>query len=68
MTDFLSVLLGIVLGVLASVPVAMVIAVSTTHGPARSHPDFAGWYPPDEITEETAVTLYFDVTGREVLP
>ena len=36
MTDFLSVLLGIVLGTLASVPVALVIAASTTHGPARS--------------------------------
>ena len=34
MTDFLSVLLGIVLGVLASVPVALVIAAST----ARPHP------------------------------
>lgn len=35
MTDFLAVVIGVVLGVLASVPVAMVIAASTTHGPAR---------------------------------
>ena len=68
MNDVLAVLFGVVLGVLASVPVALVIAASTTHGPARSHPDFTGWYPPDEISEETAVTLYFDVTGREVAP
>ena len=68
MNDIVAVAIGVVLGVLASVPVALIIALSTTHGPARSHPDFAGWYPPDEITEETAVTLYFDVTGRQVTP
>ena len=36
MTDILAVLFGVVLGTLASVPVALVIAASTTHGPARS--------------------------------
>lgn len=68
MSDFLAVAIGVLLGVLASVPVAMVIAASTTHGRARSHPDFTGWTPPDEISEETAVTLYFDGIGREVTP
>ena len=36
MTDILAVLFGVLLGTLASVPVALVIAASTTHGPARS--------------------------------
>ena len=36
MNDILAVLFGVALGVLASVPVALVIAASTTHGPARS--------------------------------
>ena len=36
MNDILAVLFGVALGTLASVPVALVIAASTTHGPARS--------------------------------
>ena len=35
MNDFLAVAIGVLLGVLASVPVAMVIAASTTPRPAR---------------------------------
>lgn len=66
MSDFLAVTIGVVLGVLASVPVAMVIAASTTR--PRDTCDFTGWTQPDEISEETAVTLYFDATGQEVTP
>ena len=36
LNDVLAVLFGVVLGTLAILPVALVIAVSTTHGPARS--------------------------------
>ena len=66
MSDFLAVAIGVLLGVLASVPVAMVIAVSTRR--PRDVCDFSGWYPPDEVSEEIAVTLYFDGSGREVTP
>ncbi len=66
MNDVLAVVIGLALGVLASVPVAMVIAASTRQ--PRDVCDFSGWYPPDEVSEETAVTLYFDVSGREVTP
>lgn len=64
MSDFLAVAIGVVMGVLASVPVAMVIAASTRQ--PRDVVDFTGWYPPDEVSEETAVTLYFDVAWQEV--
>lgn len=64
MNDFLVVAIGVLLGVLASVPVAMVIAASTRQ--SWDMVDFTGWYPPDEVSEETAVTLYFDVAGQEV--
>ena len=66
MNDILAVLFGVALGVLASVPVALVIAASTRQ--PRDVVDFTGWTQPDEISEETAVTLYFDVAGREVTP
>lgn len=66
MSDFLAVAIGVLFGVLASVPVALVIAASTRQ--PRDVCDFSGWYPPDEISEETAVTLYFDVSRREVTP
>lgn len=66
MNDTLAVAIGVVLGILASVPVAMVIAVSTRQ--PRDVCDFTGWCPPDESSEETAVTLYFDAIGREVAP
>jgi hypothetical protein len=65
LNDLLAVLLGVLLGVLASVPVALVIAASVRQ--PRDVIDFTGWIPPDEISEETAVTLYFDVAGREVI-
>ena len=68
MNDVLAVVIGLALGVLASLPVAMVIAVSTTHKPTRTHCDFTDWYPQDEISEETAVTVYFDGAGYEVQP
>ena len=66
MNDILAVLFGVALGVLASVPVALVIAVSTRQ--PRDVVDFTGWTPPDEISEETAVALYFDAQWREVTP
>ena len=66
MNDILAVLFGVALGTLATVPVALVIAVSTRQ--PRDMIDFTGWTPPDEIIETTAVTLYFDVAGREVQP
>lgn len=65
MTDFLAVAIGVLLGVLASVPMTMAIAISTRQ--PRDVIDFTGWCPPDEISEETAVTLYFDGAGWEVL-
>ena len=60
MTDFLSVLLGIVLGTLASVPVALVIAASTTHGPARSRrADLPALdVPAVEVPGETSVIVW----------
>ena len=66
LNDVLAVLFGVLLGTLASVPVALVIVASTRQ--PRDVVDFGGWYPPDEIIETTAVTLYFDATGREVTP
>ena len=59
MSDFLAVALGIVLGVLASVPVAMVIAVSTTHGPARSRANLPALdVPAAEVPRETGVIVW----------
>ena len=57
-------LFGVALGVLASVPVAMVIAVSTTHGPARSRRANlpALDVPAVEVPRETGVTVW------EVIP
>ena len=64
MNDILAVLFGVALGVLASVPVAMVIAVSTTHGPARSRRANlpALDVPAVEVPRETGVTVW------EVIP
>ena len=64
LNDVLAVLFGVVLGVLASVPVALVIAASTRQ--PRNLVDFTGWTPPDESTETTEVALYFDAQWREV--
>ena len=60
MNDILAVVIGVVLGVLASVPVAMVIAASTTHGPARSRRANlpALDVPAVEIPRETAVIVW----------
>lgn len=66
MSDVLAVVIGLFLGVSAGIPVALIIAISTRQ--PRDVVDFTGWCPPDEISEETAVTLYFDGIGREVTP
>lgn len=66
LNDILAVLFGVLLGTLASVPVALVIAASARQ--PRDVVDFTGWTPPDEIIETTAVTLYFDAQWREVVP
>ena len=60
MTDVLLLLLG----VSAAVSVALVVVIAARQ-PARTV-DFTGWYPPDEISEETAVALYFDAQWRAV--
>lgn len=65
MSDFLAVVIGVLLGVLASVPVAMVIAASTRQ--PWDICDLSGWIPPDEISEETAVTLFFDGSSLDVI-
>ena len=54
MNDILAVLFGVALGVLASVPVAMVIAASTTHGPARSRDGG----PAVDVPGETGVIVW----------
>ena len=41
------------------------VVVIAARQPARTV-DFSGWYPPDEISEETAVALYFDAQWRAV--
>ena len=64
MNDIVAVAIGVVLGTLASVPVALVIAASTAR--PRDVVDFTGWYPPDESSETTEVALYFDAQWREV--
>ena len=66
MNDFLAVAIGVLLGVLGFVPTAIVVAIAARQ--PRDKVDFAGWYPPDEISEETAVALYFDAQWREVTP
>ena len=60
MTDILAVLFGVLLGTLASVPVALVIAASTTHGPARSRRANlpALDVPAVEVPRETGVTVW----------
>lgn len=64
MTDAVSVIVSVFLGVSAAVPVALIVAMAMRQ--PRDVVDFAGWIPPDEIIETTAVTLYFDATGQEV--
>ena len=57
MNDILAVLFGVLLGVLASVPVALVIAVST----ARPHPrrdDLPALDVPYVVVSETGVTVW----------
>ena len=57
MNDILAVLFGVVLGVLASVPVALVIAAST----ARPHPrrdDLPALDVPYVVVSETGVTVW----------
>lgn len=66
MSEALQFVIGLVFGVLASLPVALVIAVAVRQ--PKDSCDFTGWTPPDEISEEPAVKLYFDGIGREVLP
>ena len=66
MNDFLAVALGVFLGVSTAIPVALIVVIALRQ--PHDVVDFTDWYPPDEITEETAVTLYFDVTGRAVAP
>lgn len=66
MTDLQIIAIGLFLGVSASIPVALIIAISTRQ--PRDVVDFTGWFPPDEISEETAVTTYFDGIGNEVTP
>ena len=60
MTDILAVLFGVLLGTLASVPVALVIAASTTHGPARSRRANlpALDVPAVEVPRETGVIVW----------
>ena len=60
MNDILAVLFGVAIGVLASIPVALVIAASTTHGPARSRRANlpALDVPAVEIPRETAVIVW----------
>ena len=64
MNDILAVLFGVAIGVLASIPVALVIAASTTHGPARSRRANlpALDVPAVEVPRETGVTVW------EVIP
>ena len=45
LSDVLAVLFGVLLGTLASVPVALIIAASARQ--PRDMVDFGGWYPPD---------------------
>ena len=66
MNDILAVLFGVVLGVLASVPVALVIVVSARQ--PRDVVDFTGWTQPDDSTETPETALYFDAQWREVTP
>ena len=60
MNDILAVLFGVALGVLASVPVALVIAASTTQGPARLRRDDlpAQDVPAVEVPGETSVIVW----------
>ena len=60
MSDFLSVAFGVVLGVLASVPVALVIAASTARPRARRDDRPALDVPCVELSEhsESAVTIW----------
>ena len=59
MNDILAVAIGVVLGVLASVPVALVIAASTTHGPARSRANLPALdVPAVEVPGETSMIVW----------
>ena len=60
LNDVLAVLFGVLLGTLASVPVALVIAASTTHGPARSRRANlpALDVPAVEVPRETSVIVW----------
>lgn len=60
-------LLSIVLGMLASAFTTLLVIAVAQRQP-RDLVDFTGWTPPDEISEAPDVALYFDATGREVLP
>ena len=66
MSDTLAVIIGVFLGVLASVPVAMVVAISARQ--PRDVVDFTGWTPLDESTETPETALYFDAQWQEVMP
>ena len=66
MNDTLAVIIGVFLGVLASVPVAMVVAISARQ--PRDVVDFTGWTPPDDSTETPETALYFDVQWRHLPP
>ena len=58
MTDILAVLFGVVLGVLASVPVALVIAVSTARPRGRRDDLPALDVPAVEVPGETGVIIW----------
>ena len=64
--DIVAVAIGVVLGVSAAIPVALVVVMAARQ--PRDMIDFTGWTPPDEIIETTAVALYFDAQWREVTP
>lgn len=57
LTDVLAVLLGVAIGVLASVPVAMVIAASTARPPARRR----------RVHDRYAQDVVVEVSSREIV-
>ena len=50
-------LIAIAMGVLGFVPTAIVVAIAARQ--PHDKIDYFGWTPPDEVTEDAAVTLYF---------